>query len=113
MPEMPFSSRLTNAEEERLVLLAEESGEIVQAVMKILRHGYASRGPAPLDQRSGTADPNAPRLGITNRSQLEHELGHHKHIIEMMLAACDIREENIQEACVEKENKIAPFLHFN
>lgn len=33
-------------EAERLAMLAEEAGEIVQAVGKILRHGYESRHPA-------------------------------------------------------------------
>jgi NTP pyrophosphatase (non-canonical NTP hydrolase) len=35
-----FSNNLTPAELERLAYLAEECGEVVQIVMKILRHGY-------------------------------------------------------------------------
>lgn len=42
--ERPFPD-LTNAERERLAMLAEEAGEIVQAVGKVLRHGYDSRHP--------------------------------------------------------------------
>lgn len=35
-------NKLTPAEAERLAMLAEEAGEIVQIVGKILRHGYES-----------------------------------------------------------------------
>ena len=52
---------LTNAQSERLAMLAEEAGEIVQAVGKILRHGYTSKHPAYLD-------------GLNNRQMLEEEL---------------------------------------
>lgn len=38
-------NKLTPAETERLALLAEEAGEIVQTVGKILRHGYSSKNP--------------------------------------------------------------------
>ena len=36
---------MTEAERERLAMLAEEAGEIVQMVGKILRHGYDSYHP--------------------------------------------------------------------
>ncbi|MEG3086202.1 hypothetical protein [Sphingomonas sp. PB4P5] len=36
---------LSAAEAERLAMLAEEAGEIIQAVGKVLRHGYASTHP--------------------------------------------------------------------
>lgn len=36
---------LTPAEAERLAMLAEECGEVIQAVGKILRHGYESTHP--------------------------------------------------------------------
>ena len=38
-------NRLTPAEAERLAILAEECGEVIQIVGKILRHGYGSRHP--------------------------------------------------------------------
>lgn len=41
---------LTPAEQERLEILAEECAEVVQAVTKILRHGYESAHP---DERDG------------------------------------------------------------
>lgn len=38
-------NQLTPAEAERLAMLAEEAGEIVQVVGKILRHGYENYHP--------------------------------------------------------------------
>ena len=35
-------NELTEAQKERLIMLAEEAGEVIQAVGKILRHGYNS-----------------------------------------------------------------------
>lgn len=52
-------NQLTPAQAERLAMLSEEAGEIVQIVGKILRHGYAS------------CHPNG---GPTNRNSLEREL---------------------------------------
>lgn len=56
----PFNG-LTPAQAERLDMLAEEAAEIIVAVSKIKRHGYASRNPD--NQRAGD-----------NRRQLESEL---------------------------------------
>lgn len=44
-------NRLTPAEAERLAMLAEEAGEIVQMVGKILRHGYSSYHPKDPNQK--------------------------------------------------------------
>lgn len=51
---------LSPAELERLAMLAEECGEVIQIVNKIIRHGYDLCHPA--------------RLHIDNRSMLAHEL---------------------------------------
>lgn len=48
-------------EEERLAILVEECGEVIQVIGKILRHGYDNYKPS---------DPNKE----TNRSKLEKEL---------------------------------------
>lgn len=53
-------NQLTAAEAERLVMLAEECAEVIQAVGKILRHGYASHHPD---------DPS-----VTNRTLLLNEV---------------------------------------
>lgn len=41
---------LTPAERERLAMLSEEAGEIVQMIGKILRHGYESYHPDDLNK---------------------------------------------------------------
>lgn len=52
---------MTEAEKERLAMLAEEAGEIVQIVGKILRHGYENYHPNDAEK-------------ITNREHLFQEL---------------------------------------
>ena len=43
-------NKLSEAEEERLEMLAEECGETIQIICKILRHGYTSHHPADLSR---------------------------------------------------------------
>jgi NTP pyrophosphatase (non-canonical NTP hydrolase) len=57
---MTFSNKLTDAQAERLAMLAEECGEVIQIVGKILRHGYNS------------FHPNDPT--VTNKQLLGREL---------------------------------------
>lgn len=57
---MEHFNRLTPAEAERLALLAEECGEVIQAIGKVLRHGFESTHPDG---------------GPTNRESLERECG--------------------------------------
>lgn len=56
---MSHYNGLSPAEAERLAMLAEEAGEVVQAVTKILRHGYEATHPDG---------------GPTNRETLKREL---------------------------------------
>lgn len=72
----PFN-KLTNAQAERLAKLAEEAGEVVQAAMKILRHGYESFNPDDLDHRG-------------NRADLETEIGDLHGIVSLMLERGDL-----------------------
>lgn len=58
-----FSNKLTPNQIERLALLSEECGEVIQIIGKILRHGY----------RSGNPDSDS---GETNIDLLEKEIGH-------------------------------------
>ena len=60
MENEPFN-KLTDAEAERLAMLAEECAEVIQVVGKILRHGYDSYHP---DDSSKTS----------NRQLLQKEL---------------------------------------
>jgi hypothetical protein len=86
---------LTNAEIERLSLLAEEASEVVKACMKILRHGYE----------------NSYDNGQTNRAALEEELGHEYYARILMLEAGDIDIDKIIQSRRAKVEK-GTFLHF-
>lgn len=63
-------NRLTPAEAERLAMLAEEAGEIVQVVGKILRHGYESHYPGIPSE--------------TNRDLLANEVCDFLAVVQMM-----------------------------
>lgn len=97
MPE-PFSNGLSPAEAERLALLAEECGEVVQIIGKVLRHGYASYHPE---------NPTGP----TNRHMLENELGHVMAAILMMTTAMDLSRVSIGAARVTKTSTVGRWLH--
>jgi NTP pyrophosphatase (non-canonical NTP hydrolase) len=72
---------LTQAEIERLAILAEECGEVVQAVGKVLRHGWESQSPYG---------------GKPNRVSLERELGNVRAIVNLMLDSGDVRLGEVQ-----------------
>jgi len=97
---MPFN-KLNPAQDERLALLIEECGEVIQAAAKILRHGYESYNPTvPVEKR------------ITNRVALEWEIGDLLYILELLKGGEDICEENCFARMVEKERAIQPYLHY-
>ena len=91
-----FSNELSPAETERLAMLAEECGEVVQIVGKILRHGYESKHP---------------NGGPTNREQLERELGDVEAVKKMMIAGFDVRENEVIGHCGSKLTKVLQWLH--
>lgn len=93
-----FSTGLSRAEEERLHLLAEEAGEVVQACMKILRHGWESQWP--------------PVTGQTNRQKLTKELGDLCAAIDISLKAKDIRENEMEAAMDKKLVEVPQWLHY-
>lgn len=70
-------ANLSAAQRERLEMLAEEAAEIVQAVTKILRHGYESY------------DPTAPEKG-NNADMLRKELDELRTIEHIMVHENDI-----------------------
>ena len=86
----------TPAEIERLALLAEECGEVVQMVGKILRHGYNSKHPD---------------TGEMNRTLLENEIGDLFAAIELMLKAEDLYKPSIIDAAAAKLAKVDQWLH--
>ena len=54
-----FSNHLTPAEVERLAVIIEECGEVIQAATKVLRHGYEF---------------HHPETGVPNRAALRREI---------------------------------------
>ena len=98
---------LTAAEAERLAILAEECAEVIQAVGKILRHGYQSFNPDLLTQEmedDGEIPPN-------NKANLEKELGDVVLAIDMLKDAGDVSRYEIETRVGVKAEKIQEYLH--
>ncbi len=91
-------NQLRPAEVERLALLAEECGEVIQIVGKILRHGYESHN--PYDADAGT-----------NRQMLEKEIGDLSAAIDLMRWERDIRDNAIHDAASLKLKCVGRWLH--
>lgn len=91
-------NQLTPAEHERLSILVEECGEVIQVAGKILRHGFDSFNPL---------ESNAP----TNRQLLEKELGDVEAIKRRMFEAEDISKETIASLAAKKYKSMAKWLH--
>ena len=85
---------LTAAQAERLALLVEECGEVLQVAGKILRHGYQAHG-------------------HDNRIALEHELGDLLFAVRLMGAADDLWLSSVERFAAEKPAKAAPWMHHN
>lgn len=95
---MTHFNQLSPAELERLALLAEECGEVVQAVGKILRHGYASTNPFYPDLQ-------------TNRQNLVKEIGDMMVAVDFMLKSGDISEADVNDRMRVKHHKVWDYLH--
>lgn len=96
---MSFSNGLTPGEAERLALLAEECGEAIQAIGKILRHGYRSVHPEGRDE------------GRTNRQNLQREIGDIECAITMLCQAGDIDKHGVMSAARDKWKRLRKYLH--
>jgi NTP pyrophosphatase (non-canonical NTP hydrolase) len=99
---MIFSNGLTHDMSERLAILTEEIGEVLQVIGKIERHGYESSHPD--------------RPENTNRDDLERELGHVQAAIDIMCGLFDgglgdLEDGRIHASRVQKLDDIVPFLH--
>ncbi len=88
---------LTEAETERLAILIEECGEVIQAACKVLRHGYESN--------------NKGQLPETNRMALERELGDLIHALGRMETSEDVNTMAITTRAASKPERILPYLH--
>jgi NTP pyrophosphatase (non-canonical NTP hydrolase) len=91
-------NKLTPAEAERLALLAEECGEVLHAIGKVLRHGYESRH--PLDGADGE----------TNRHALQRELGD-LHFAMDLLVHHDLNAGAVLRAEQSKRERVGVYLH--
>ncbi len=89
-------NNLSPAESERLFLLAEELGETIQAIGKILRHGYESYHPDG---------------GLSNRRQLEKEIGDVIFAIDMLINGDDVNSNIIELQAMIKKNSVEKYLH--
>lgn len=90
-------NQLTEAEQERLAILIEECGGVIQIGCKILRHGYYSINPV---------EPGDP-----NRALLERELGDVIYALMDMASAGDVSRGRIEERAEAKKSRIRPYLH--
>lgn len=95
--EQPFNA-LSPAEVERLAVLAEECGETIQIVGKILRHGYESY--SPYDS-----------LRTTNRTLLTRELGDVLAMMWAMNDTKDIVKDDINKCATDKQKRIGKYMH--
>jgi hypothetical protein len=97
MSEQNFN-KLTAAETERLSILAEEMGEAIQIIGKILRHGYESKNPFDTE-------------GKTNRELLEKEMGDVADSLLRMEEADDLDSVMVEHHMIVKGSKIGKYLH--
>jgi len=91
-------NQLTPAEAERLACLAEECGEVIQVIGKILRHGFDDW--SPLDETK-----------TTNRENLERELGDLSAVCQRMTDADDIQRVGVHMALAAKMAKLPKWTH--
>ena len=94
--EMTHFNGLTPAQAERLAILSEECGEIIQVIGKIQRHGMESCHPDG---------------GPTNRMLLEKELGHAYAALLLMTRAEDILPEWVSRHKDTKLQTVQQWLH--
>lgn len=107
---MDHFNKLTPAEAERLAMLAEECGEVIQVVGKILRHGFESYHPNDLTSVTniGGAKAFAPKPGAkSNRDLLTEELSDLFAVVEMMDADFALIDAAAQEAAFVKKMRYA------
>ncbi len=91
-------NQLSEAQLERLSILSEECGEVIQAVGKILRHGYGSYNPDD-------------RTHIGNSHDLEKELGDLKFAVSLMVKTGDVDPGTMDAYARNKATRIERWLH--
>lgn len=101
---VPHFNGLSPAEDERLAMLAEEAGEIVQAIGKIQRHGYANGHPCDVTLHGNVIN------GRDNRANLEREIGDLLGIVDHMKKRGDLDGVRILARRDEKMKRAAQYL---
>ena len=96
--ESAFDNGLRAGELVRLAGLSEECAEAIQAVAKILRHGWESRDPI---------DASSP----TNRQMLETELGDLRFAVAALTQAGDVSAERIADAAIGRAADPGRYMH--
>lgn len=89
-------NKLSDAEAERLALLSEEAGEVIQMIGKILRHGYESVRPDG---------------GESNRENLMKELGDFQYAVDLMSFHDDLTGDTILDYAEQKAKKFPKYQH--
>lgn len=89
-------NELTESELELLACLAEECGEVIHIVGKILRHGY---------------DSYHPDTGDNNRELLHKEVGDVLAIVDLMDRVGNLNKYNIAYHKSNKLCKIGEYIH--
>lgn len=89
---------LTPAQDERLAILLEECGEVIQCIGKIQRHGYHSWNPEVVG-------------ATTNRDDLAREVADLMAAISLMTKAEDIEVGNLNRDSEHKLQKLKKYTH--
>lgn len=90
---------MTDGEYERLILLAEECSEVVQAIAKTLRHGPQARHP---DYNGGE---------LTNHQSMLKEIADVQVIISLMIERGDFFQAHLDSLKPGKMEKLKKFTH--
>lgn len=90
---------VNKAQEEAIVLLMEECGEVIQACSKILRHGL------------GSTHPNSP-LGPTNQDYLNKEVGDLMTAIDISIEENVLIDSRICFSRSEKRRSVQQYLRY-
>lgn len=98
MRQVKHFNRLTPAQAERLAFLAEECGECIQAIGKILRHGYESHAPTVFCSPS-------------NRKTLEIEIGDVSAAITLLVNASDVDIRALHKRELKKRVSVLERMH--
>ena len=91
-------NKLKPAETERLALIMEECGELIQAAGKVLRHGYYSFNPD---------DPKQ----INNANDLAKEMADVQHAINFILENKDVGQVAFENRLAARPEKVSRYLH--